>query len=128
MQLMTPENLELYEQALTEWFALLSEQARAAGVRLIIMYHPHLIPQMDGSFASDTIEPCLAAFRSACEKTGVIFLDLTEAFMRAAEDEHRLPHGFANTAMGIGHLNPTGHRIAAEELCRVILEEEAAVQ
>ena len=66
----------------------------------------------------------LRAFSEACEAAGVLFVDMSERFLQAYEAEHILPHGFANTAMGQGHLNADGHRLVAEALYDAIVEAE----
>jgi hypothetical protein len=49
-------------------------------------------------------------------------MDMTGAFTEEYKRSHVLPHGFANTAVGAGHLNKNGHRIIAAELFRQIHE------
>lgn len=115
-----------YEESLTAWFTQLNETADRHGVKLVIWYHPHLIPGMDGTAAPDTPAACLAGFKSACDRAGVTFVDLTEAFLAAYEGERMLPDGFANTALGVGHMNADGHRLAAEVLAGVIEEARDA--
>ena len=46
--------------------------------------------------------------------------------MREYDEKNILPRGFWNTLPNFGHLNKEGHRMVAEELCKVIerLEEE----
>ena len=120
-----PESLIAeYEAALTDWFALMRSQAEAAGATLILYYHPHLTPRMDGTLATNTAQPCLDAFAAACDRAGVIFVDMTGPFTRAYEQSHILPNGFANTAMGEGHLNRDGQRLVAEALYGAIREAE----
>ena len=114
--------LEEYEASLTEWFIRLNATASRHGVRLAIWFHPQMGLDMDGNLASAAPQACLTAFRNACERAGVTFVDLTDDFLAAYASEHILPHGFANTAMGAGHLNADGHRLAAEALYRVIQE------
>ena len=50
---------------------------------------------------------------------------LTQDFLATYEEAHILPHGFANTAPGTGHLNEEGCRMIAEKLCDTILMLEA---
>ena len=91
---------------------------------LIIFYHPTLHLDQNGSAYTDADPKRLALFRAACEENGVIFLDMTERFLAAYEEEHILPHGFANTAIATGHLNQHGHRMIAEELAELLKELE----
>ena len=122
-----PEDMiERYRLGMTDWFRLLNRQAADAGVRLIIYYHPWVDLCMDGTMAFGTNEQCLAAFRQACEDAGVIFIDMTEEFRRAYEESHVVPKGFANTALGAGHLNREGHRLVAEAVYRAICEAEGS--
>lgn len=122
----TPELLEAYEEALTQLMGKLRAAADAHGVELIIYYHPHLALQADGSALPQTEQGCLDAFASACAAAGVRFLDMTDAFLRAYAQDCTLPHGFANTAPGVGHLNPAGNALIADALCDEILQREAS--
>ena len=118
------DRLEEYETALTAWFAELRGTAEASGVRLILCYHPHLVPQRDGSVRLEEPESNIRAFASACQAAGVRFVDLSERFVQAYAEARVLPHGFANTALGVGHLNADGQRLMAEALAAAILEME----
>lgn len=116
--------IDRYQSSMTEWFRLLNGQAADAGVRLIIYYHPWVDLHMDGTMTFGTNDQCLAAFRQACADAGVIFIDMTEEFRRAYEEDRIVPKGFANTALGTGHLNREGHRLVAEAIYRAIREAE----
>lgn len=119
------EMLDLYLDAMTRLFGMVRDAADAHGVTPIIYYHPTLLMQPDGSAAPDTDERVREVFSAACDAAGVRFLDLTDRFLAAYEEEHILPHGFANTAPGVGHLNEDGNRMVAEALCEEILRKEA---
>lgn len=122
----TAEQLAQYEAALTQLMEKLRAEADDHGVELIVYYHPHLYLQEDGSALPQTDAGCLDAFSSACAAAGVEFLDMTDAFLAAYAQGHILPHGFSNTAPGVGHLNPQGNALIADALCAKILEKEAA--
>ncbi|GHU95903.1 hypothetical protein FACS189479_09590 [Spirochaetia bacterium] len=92
--------------------------------RLIIFFHPHLTLNRDGSASANTNDEYLDAFKAACINNGIYFLDMTAIFMEEYQINHILPYGFANTAVGAGHLNKNGHRIIANELFRGINEIE----
>lgn len=124
-EIITEEMLDQYQQAMTDLLLKLREAALAQGSELIICYHPHLLLGEDGGASSDADAGCHAAFTAACADAGVPFLDMTETFMQAYAEQSILPHGFANTAPGAGHLNPAGHDMIAEALCEMILEREA---
>ncbi|GHU00054.1 hypothetical protein FACS1894142_8100 [Spirochaetia bacterium] len=102
----------------------LNQISGANDITPIIFYHPHLSLNKDGSAVADTDNEYLAAFKDACDNNGIQFIDMTGAFMREYQTNHVLPHGFANTAVGVGHLNKDGHRIIAGELFRRINEIE----
>ena len=121
----TDEMLALYEAALTELFGQMRATAQEFGVELIIYYHPHLALQPDGSALPQTDAGCLEAFSSACDAAGVRFLDMTGHFLSAYGQEHILPHGFANTAPGAGHLNAHGCDMVARALAEIMLGGEA---
>lgn len=114
-----------YEAALTEAFIMLRSEADAHGVELIIYYHPHLTLNFDGTVTPQTQSQCLAAFTRACAAADVTFIDMTDVFLEAYSEDFTLPHGFANTPAGTGHLNAEGHRMVAEALYDVISAREA---
>lgn len=122
----TADQLEQYQAALTELFMGLRQTADAHGVTPIIYYHPHLLLQQDGSVQTNSDAGCLAAFAAACRDAGVHFVDMTETFLQAYEVDRVLPHGFANTAPGVGHLNPDGCAMVARTLYEEIIRMEAA--
>lgn len=122
----TREILDEYETALGRLFANMRATAAEYGVEMIIVYHPHLALQEDGSALPQTEQSVLDAFASACEAADIRFLDMTPTFLQAYAQDHILPHGFANTAPGTGHLNPDGCRMVAEELFRLMAGEEVA--
>ena len=53
-----------------------------------------------------------------------VFIDMTDTFAAAYQADYTLAHGFANTGVGIGHLNRDGHRMIAEALAAEIGEEQ----
>ncbi len=87
--------------------------------RLILFYHPNADIQADGSLTLKEDEKALF-LRKACEKYGVEFLDLSDAFLEAYERDYSVPHGFSNTSMGSGHFNEAGHQICADALLEVL--------
>lgn len=101
--------------------AFLSKIRADAGDReIIIFYHPQAGVDQNGVFEDQTNPDARAAFITACEANNITFLDMTESFESLYNEHHILAHGFANTAVGYGHLNKYGHAIVAEELAKVI--------
>lgn len=72
--------------------------------------------------------PCdeekLALFSQLCKKNDIIFVDSVSVFEALYTEQYILAHGFANTAVGVGHLNEYGHRAVAEVLANAIKEAE----
>lgn len=121
----TAEQLSAYETALTELMRKLKTTADQYNVELIIYYHPHLYLQEDGSALPEEDAGCKEAFACSCDAAGVRFLDMTDVFMNAYAQQSVLPHGFANTSPGSGHLNKHGSQWIADALCAEILKGDA---
>ena len=62
--------------------------------------------------------------KKLCDKYDFLFVDMTEDFLKAYQEEYILPRGFVNTKMGYGHLNKSGHIMIADKLSKVIVEDE----
>lgn len=122
----TADQLDQYQQALTELFAQVRATAQKHGVTPIIYYHPHLLLQQDGSARINGDEGCRAAFAAACGEAGICFVDMTETFLQRYAQDHVLPHGFVNSAPGAGHLNAQGNAMIARALYEEISRMEAA--
>lgn len=105
--------------------ALLAQMADAAassGAKLIIAYHPVTKLGGDGSIVFSTTPAEEEAFAVLCEENGVYFLNMRDRFQAEYDENHILPHGFANTAVGAGHLNRYGHEMMAEEMYELMQE------
>lgn len=94
------------------------------GAKLIIVYHPQLLLAADGSVSIAGDPVLLEKFSSLCRDNGILFLDMSEQFLKNYTENHVLPHGFTNTSVGSGHLNKDGHRMIAQALYHVIKEAE----
>ena len=108
---------QVYSKCLKNMTQVLDDQKQT---KLIIFYHPHLKILTDGSVVAQADERLLNIFKKACASNKVIFLDMTERFIKEYNEKHILPYGFLNTAVGAGHLNENGHRMIAEELGKII--------
>lgn len=89
-------------------------------VKVIIVYHPETRINEKGDFIDNTNKDALKTFKKVCDSNGIIFVDMTDDFKQLYNDKHILPHGFTNTAVGVGHLNKYGHDIIAKKLAEVI--------
>jgi hypothetical protein len=98
-------------------------------IDFIIVYHPHLAIQKDGSVSADYLNEYLTKLKNACHNNGIYFIDMTDVFIEEYNKSSLLPHGFLNTAIGTGHLNKNGHRLIANELFRQIniLEKDGSI-
>ena len=89
---------------------------------IIILYHSGVTLLPDGQLQIDRDMRYYDDFKTACERNGIVFLDVGDAFLRAYEADHSLPYGFQNTTMPSGHLNTLGHKIVAEEFYKAWMQ------
>ncbi|MCR5508170.1 MAG: hypothetical protein K6F34_05735 [Lachnospiraceae bacterium] len=91
--------------------------------QVIILYHPAVSLEKDGSMSilTNGAEPY---YSRVCAKYDIDFVDMSDRFMEAYENDHIIPRGFFNTTMGDGHINRAAHRMIAEELYKVIQGSE----
>lgn len=106
-----------YAAFLDKVFAQMHEQFSGP---ILFAYHPPVKIEMDGSMSCKSNTFAYRVFAEACERNGIIFLDMSSAFKNAYDKEYIVPYGFANTTMGTGHLNADGHRIMAEEIYKAL--------
>lgn len=109
-----------YIDILNQFLSKAASGVSTSGAKLIIFYHPTTEIDEEGDLINTTDQEALSAFQDACDKNGIIFVDMTPDFERMYEEEHILAHGFINTAVGTGHLNKYGHKAIAERLTEVI--------
>lgn len=109
------ELINAYNQLIQHIYAV----CNAHHVQPIIFYHPHLNVSDNGT-ASATLDASLELFQSACQTNEVLFIDMTEDFINMYNEKNVLPHGFCNTAIGVGHLNKFGHEAISERLAETI--------
>ncbi|MCR5687517.1 MAG: hypothetical protein K6G58_05810 [Lachnospiraceae bacterium] len=87
--------------------------------QIIILYHPAVAIEADGSMKvlTNNAEPY---YEKICRANDIDFVDMTDAFMCAYEEDHVIPYGFCNTAPGQGHVNRAAHKMMADKLYEVI--------
>ena len=95
----------------------------ADGIKVIIVYHPDTVLDNNGYLISPQ-DSSIDLFKKTCGEHGIYFVNMFDDFCREYDDNHELPHGFTNTAIGVGHLNTLGHRLIADKLGNVIREIE----
>lgn len=102
------------EASLSRLLQKLGETGRAHGVSVILAYTPTVLPDEGGHIAVQEQPDERALYQRLCAENGIVFLDLTERNLAAAEELGQLPFGFANTSPGTGHINSLGLRLFAE--------------
>lgn len=123
------EESKTYEKTIYRFLELAAKSVGDA--KLIIFYNPSAVIDENGQIKGNEKQAELALFKEACEASGIIFVDMTGPFDALYDNEHRLAHGFVNTAVGAGHLNKYGHKVVAETLTEVIkncMEDENVAQ
>ena len=98
----------------------LAQTAKAHDVQLIIFYQSNVYIDPETGLAVIKDAESIQRFASYCEKSGIQFVDMSERFATEYNQNRILPHGFANTSVGQGHLNKYGHRMVAEELSKIM--------
>lgn len=101
-----------YEEALRSLCSFIRSKTDK---QVIILYHPAVSIETDGSLKllTNGAEPY---YEKICKEFDIDFIDMSDTFIKAYEDEHIVPYGFNNTTMGDGHINRAAHRMMAEEL------------
>lgn len=125
----TANKNESYEEALNTLFERIGKAADSKGIKLIIIHHSKLSVDESGNVIPQQSSEKSEIFKSACTRNGIEFLDMYDAFAEYYNETYRLPYGFINTAVGVGHLNKYGHKVIADELFKLIaeLENQASV-
>jgi hypothetical protein len=84
---------------------------QAFGDRLYILYTPAQ------PFSADTpVEPQESALLAQCYEKHMECRSLRRRMVNELVANHQLVRGFSDTAPGVGHLNPRGHELVADEL------------
>lgn len=117
-----------YRDGFTQLIQKISDTAKKASIKLIIIYHPEISFSDDGALQIITNTDYLKLFSNACSANGVIFVDMSSKFLSEYQSRRIIPYGFSNTAVGVGHLNKDGHRMVAEMLYQALTEDETGVK
>lgn len=114
----------MYDWAKTgELLTYVKSEADEAGVMPIIYYYPHLYLQDDGTLATSNVDTKIAAFSQICADNDIVFVNMTDDFLKEYEENHQIVSGFPNTAECYGHLNKYGHQLIAKAIEEVITEK-----
>lgn len=115
------ENISLYEEIIKR----VASSAEKHGVKAVILFHSVVQLDENAELKPSAASEYSGLFGELCEKYGVVFVDMYKKFGTEYSEKHILPHGFANTSVGTGHLNADGNRMIAEELFERFEKEEA---
>lgn len=113
-----------YRFALSEFLGLIKNEAEKNNVIPVIFYAPSGHLSENGILIQDTNDKYLENFKETCISLGIIFVDMSESFNRLYTENDVLPHGFSNTAVGVGHLNKYGHKAVAKKIAAEIYKAE----
>ena len=103
----------------------LADSAVHAGAKLIIVYHPFVSLNKDGTLEIEGDPEALKVFSDACSAKGIYFIDMSKRFQNEYQANYTLPYGFTNTSVGHGHMNKDGHRMFADEVYKLMQRIEA---
>ena len=106
-----------YYGVLSDFLSFIDDSAE--GRKVILVYHPRIRID-DKDFAISENDADTERFNELCRDHQIEFVDMTDDFISEYVLYHNMPHGFSNTAVGVGHLNETGHRLMANRLCKVV--------
>lgn len=95
-----------------------------SSAKLIIVYHPGMRINSDGTLYLLSDSDAVQQFRMLCEHNGILFLDMSSRFQSEYAESFALPCGFSNSSVGSGHLNKYGHAMVADELYKLIVGVE----
>lgn len=88
--------------------------------KVIIMYHPSVSIEEDGSLNTTNDFYVSNSFEEMCNNNGIYFLNMNDRYLSEYKKDYTVPTGFINTGVATGHINEYGHKMMAEELTRLI--------
>ena len=109
-------NDEMYSQVLEAAFQKLSQIANNQKIRIILVYHPELRLNFDGSLHDSTDVNRLTLFEKYSAENDIVFINMIDRFRTEYKSFHIAPYGYSNTEINVGHLNRYGHQMIADEL------------
>ncbi len=112
------------EQLLNTLLQRIKKIAEKGNVEVIILYHPRMTINSDGTICLLSQQNTVWQFQELCENNGLDFLDMSSRFEYEYKESYILPYGFSNSSVGNGHLNKYGHAMIADELYRLVSREE----
>lgn len=105
-----------YEIALKQFLGVGRRALEGTQCQLVLVYQPPTRIDRAGEYCPSESTVVREEFAQICHAQGIAFVDMTECFQALFQREYVLAHGFANTAVGVGHLNAKGNRAIAETI------------
>ncbi len=122
-----PENPDIeYSAALETLIEKVKATTEKHNVTPIIIYHPHFTVEGADKIIMLHREKYVDIFKKTCDKNDITFVNMEDDFIKAYEQERKIPYGFSNTAIGEGHMNSYGHRLLAQRIYETIEDMEEA--
>ena len=119
------EKVEIVEkESYEKLFSYYRDIEKKYNTEIIIIYHPILIMNEDGSVVGNTKKEDLEYFKYYSDKYNISFIDMTDGFIDMYYNEYHLPNGFTTGLIGLGHINKYGHESMGIALYKKILEME----
>ena len=112
--------LDLFRRLLQKLFDDISNVD--SDMTVIILYHPRLLIEKDGNLNITENRGKIQQFSDLCDEYNIRFIDMSNRFIDEYNKDYILPYGFANTSVGVGHLNKYGHSMISDELYKMISE------
>ncbi len=91
--------------------------------QLVIIYQPPTKIDRRGNYLEAEASAVRENFGQVCLKLGIGFIDMTASFKQLYHRKNVLAHGFANTAVGAGHLNAEGYQVIANSIVDYLSQE-----
>lgn len=119
------EDVKIVEkESYEKLFSYYRDIEKKYNTKLIIIYHPFLLMNEDGSIIGNTKKEDLEYFKYYSNKYNISFIDMTDDFIDMYYNEYHLPNGFTTGLIGSGHINKYGHERMGIALYKKILEME----
>jgi len=110
------------EKEIKDLLQLIKQICESFDCKVVIFYHPTVSLNRDGNITVN-VDERTKTWSRLCPKYDILYLDMSEKYLKEYQNNKLLPYGFINTEIGSGHLNRHGHRMIAEELFRMLKEE-----
>lgn len=116
---------DAYWKVVDEALGNAAESVHGRGLDFYILIHPSVSIDESGNVEPLDNQKEIDSFEDICNRHDITLINPYDRFVETYETEHRLPNGFINTAIGVGHINEVGHRLSAEAALEAIEARKA---